>query len=353
MPILLSNEDVERLLSPGECVRALEIAYRELGEQKAGIRPRTDLYTSTSESGAFYRLRTMEGVSTELQVAAIRIGSDVIRWTEVDGDVLQEHVPAAKDRRYVGLVIVFDTNTSEPLLIVPDGALQRMRVGATTALAAKHLARSNSTTVCILGSGNQARGALSAMATVFPLKEVRIYSPRAERREAFARAMRELLQCDVHPIANPEQAVRGADIVACTTNSLTPVLHGEWLEPGMHVTTIEWCELADSVYPRVDLLAVHLRNGEVLNFIGGVDPSAITGLHKHDLEEWMRDLPGLAEILAGKTGRSNDEQITCFVNNVGSGLQFAATGKRLYELALEQRVGRELPLEWFLQTIPS
>lgn len=346
MPILLTNAEVEALLSPADCVAALDAAYLEQRQGRAGARPRSDLYAPTVHPGAFYRLRTMEGISAGLGVAAIRIGSDVVRW---EGD-RQNHVPVAPGGLFVGMVLVFDLATSELRLIFPDGALQRLRVGATSAIAARALARPGSAVAAVLGAGNQARGVLRCILSLFQLREVRLYSPTPERRAAFAAEFGP----PVRAVADPEAAVGGADMVFCATNSQVPVVHGAWLESGMHVSSIEWCELDQEVFRRADRIVIHSRSGDVQNHLVGVAPEAVAGLHKHDMAPWMRALPALPEVLAGDaSGRSAAQDVTCFVNNVGSGLQFAAAGRRLLDLATARSVGRQLPAEWFLQDSPS
>ena len=72
---------------------------------------------------------------------------------------------------------------------------------------------------------------------------------------------------------------------------------------------------------------------------------------KHIAPEWEKH-PGLPEVMSGKgAGRTSDKQITLHLNNVGLGMQFAAAGGRAYELAKKKGLGRELPLDWFLQTV--
>ena len=73
--------------------------------------------------------------------------------TSVDDPVQGYKIPAAPGNRYVGLVLLFSTHDGAPLLICPDGVMQRMRVGATSAVAAKHMAKKNSKTATIIGSG--------------------------------------------------------------------------------------------------------------------------------------------------------------------------------------------------------
>jgi alanine dehydrogenase len=141
MTLLLSNDDVAELLSMSECMAALEEAYVELAAGRGVSRTRSDTLTPTARSGRLYGLKTMDGVVPKIGVGAVRINSDILTWPERDGNMRREKVPAAPNGRYVGLVLLFSTETGEPLAIFPDGVLQRLRVGATNGLGAKYLAR--------------------------------------------------------------------------------------------------------------------------------------------------------------------------------------------------------------------
>ena len=87
----------------------------------------------------------MDGVIPKLGVGAIRINSDILTFPQVGNQMRRVKVPAAPGKRYVGLVLLFSTHTGEPLAIMPDGVMQRARVGATNAIAAKYLSREDAT----------------------------------------------------------------------------------------------------------------------------------------------------------------------------------------------------------------
>ncbi|MHB8632073.1 MAG: ornithine cyclodeaminase family protein, partial [Candidatus Limnocylindria bacterium] len=159
--LVLSNADVERLLPMADCVAALDALYREMSSGEALSRQRSDLVIPhAGGDGRMYCLKSMDGVSPAAGVSAVRIDSDVVSWPTVGGSIRRVKVPAAPGERWVGLVLLFSTTTGEPLAILPDGQLQRMRVGGTGALAVKYLAREDAHVAAILGSGWQAGAAL-------------------------------------------------------------------------------------------------------------------------------------------------------------------------------------------------
>src|SRR4051812_43811611 len=153
MTLILSNDDVEKLLSMPECMEALELAYADLAEGKGVSRLRSDSFTPTARGDALYSLKSMDGICPRLGVGAVRINSDIVTWPETGGKGRRVKVPSAPNQRYVGLVLLFSVDTGEPLAIMPDGVMQRMRVGAANGLGVKYLAREDARTIGILGSG--------------------------------------------------------------------------------------------------------------------------------------------------------------------------------------------------------
>jgi alanine dehydrogenase len=346
--LLLSNEDTEELLSMGDCMAALEEAYRELAHERAVSAARSDAVSSTTHPDAVYSLKLMGGVIPSLGVSAMRLNSDIISF----GEARQVKLPLAPGNRYTGLVLLFSTHTGEPLAIFPDGVLQRMRVGAASALGVKYMARRNASSVGVIGAGWQAGGQVMAITALRKVELIRCYSPTHEKREAFCKEMSERTGVSVQAVATPEEAVRKADIVLCATNANQHVFQADWLEPGMHVGTIRGAELEPDAVRRADVIAIHDRStrATITTTRGIVMPKtrhAIPGL-----EERIAGAPTLGELIAGMAqGRRTDEETTCFLNLTGIGLQFAAAGAALYRKAREAGRGRELPSEWFTEDV--
>ena len=145
------------------------------------------------------------------------------------GPLRRVKVPAAPGNRYVGLVLLFSTHNGEPLAIFPDGVVQSMRVGGTSAMAADCLARKDADVVTILGSGWQARTQLTGLDAVRDLKDIRVYSPDKNNREKFAAELGEEIGKEVRPFDTAEAACRGAHIIHCATNTSAPVFLADWL----------------------------------------------------------------------------------------------------------------------------
>ena len=352
MTLILGNDDVERLLTMDECIGALEAGYHDLAKGIALTRPRSDCLAPTTRGDAVYGLKSMDGVVPSAGVGAVRINSDIITWPRHEGTLRRVKVPAAPDARYVGLVLLFSTENGEPLAIFPDGVLQRMRVGATNGLGAKYLARRDAETVGLLGSGWQAGTQLLAVCAVRKVKRVRVFSPNPKNRAAFVAEMAPRVDAVLEAVESPEQAVAEADIVLCATNAIEPVLFARWVKPGMHLSAIKRPEIEAAAVKRADHVFIHTRISTPQQEIAaGLD--ILPERYTDDVEERaFAGLPLLSDLIAGgQTGRRGAEEVTCFINNLGMGFQFAAAGAALYRRALAAGAGHALPTEWFTQDV--
>ena len=344
--LILSNEDAESLLTLSDCITALEQAYTEYAHGRAANAPRSDAVSITARPDAVYSLKLMGAVIPSLDVSVVRLNSDIISF----GEKRQVKLPLAPGNRYTGLVLLFSVNTGEPLAIFPDGVLQCMRVGATSALATRYMARKNPRTAAVIGAGWQASGHIKAITALHALTEIRCYSPTRDKLVAFCDEMSKLTGVAVVPAASPEAAVKGADIVLCATNASQHVFKAEWLEPGMHVCTIRGPELEPGVVTQSDLVAV---NDRVAHENFSVTQGVTLPKNRHSIAGLdPKTTPTLGDLIAGLApGRVSDEQKSCFVNLPGIGLQFAAVGGALYQKALAAKCGHELPTEWFTEDV--
>lgn len=344
--LILSNQDAAELLSMDECIAALEAAYREWAQGGAANAARSDAVSATARPDTVYSLKLMGAVAQRAGVGVVRLNSDILSFR----DQRQVKLPLAPGNRYTGLVLLFSIATGEPLAIFPDGILQRMRVGATSALAAKVLARADADTVAVIGAGWQAGGHVLAIAALRKPREIRCYSPSAERREAFCRTMEAEAGATLRSCASPEDAVRGAGIVLCATNASQHVFRRDWVEPGQFVCTIRGPELEPAAVLAADVVAV---NDRVVHENVAVTAGVALPKHRHAIPGFdVARAPTLAEIIAGKAaGRTTAAQTTVFVNLPGLGLQFAAVGAALYAKARAAKRGHELPTEWFTEDV--
>ena len=355
MTLILSNNEIEQLVSMPEVVSVLEESYVELAEGRGLSRTRSDCLVPTDMEDAHYSLKSMDGVIPKLGIGAVRINSDIITMPKIGNSVRREKIPAAPNDRYVGLVLLFSTRNGEPLAIMPDGIMQRLRVGGTSGLGVKYLSRKNSKTVGIIGSGGQAGTQLRAACAVRDIEKIRCFSPNAERRAAFCKQMSEVLKIDVEPVDHPETALKGADIALCATSAEDAVFFKQWLEPGMHVGSIRIPEIEMDAIRMMDRSVIHTRDVKPITEVS-VDLKHDEGVSERktpkpdDVD--IKKFPTIAQVCAGQAkGRESEKEITCFINNLGMGYQFAAVGSVVVRKAKEQGVGHELPTDWFTESI--
>jgi len=350
MTRLLSNDEIETLISIEDCLEVLERAYLELDRGDAVTRQRTDSLVANPD-GSTYSLKTVDGVLPSAEVAAVRINSDLLSWPETAQGAKREKLPRAGGR-WVGLVLLFDTTTGEPLAIFPDGVVQRMRVAATSMIALRRLARRDASTLAVIGSGWQAGSQLTAALTVQPFEEIRCFSPTAERREQFVKEMSAQLDRAVVGVDSDERAVAGADVILCATSAVQPVVQMSWIRPGVHVGVIKLAEMPRAAVPAFDVAVIHSPHSTP-----SVLPARNVRVREREAPnsldaETAHALPDLLDLLSGRIpGRVDEHESTAFINNSGLGLQFAAVGAHIYERAMATGVGQELPTEWFTETV--
>jgi alanine dehydrogenase len=355
MTLVLSNDDIEKLLAMPECIDTLEQAYIELAEGRGVSRRRSDCFAPTTRHDALYSLKSMDGVIPKLGVGAVRINSDIVTWPQRGNNVRRVKIPAAPNGRYVGLVLLFSTENGEPLAIFPDGVMQRMRVGAANGLGAKYLARQDAKVVGILGSGWQAGAQLMAICAVRTVERIRCFSPDARNRAAFAANMTTMLNVEVTPVDQPEDAVAGADIVMCASNSIDHIFFEKWIEPGMHISSIKRPEIEVKAVKRADRVIIHSNDASPTHVLteGLQLPERAKGRGWAVAEEIdFKNLPTLPQLIAGQVdGRKSAKEVTCFINNIGLGYQFAAIGALAHRNAKDRGLGHELPTDWFTQDV--
>lgn len=361
--IYLSNRDISRLLTPKDCIEALEEAFHLLAQGRAVSRPRTDVWVPCGRPDGYYRWGSMEGAIEPWGVFVTRMKSDIVTWTEQGTDELHCVEPGT----FSGFILMFSTRNGGPLAIMNDGILHHLRVAAGAALGVKYLARQDASVVGILGSGGMARAYLPAFRVVRRVSRAKVYSPTRAHREAYAEEMSRELGIPVEPCDRPEPVVRGSDIVATCTDATGPVVTDpSWIEKGMHLTNVSSREWGWDVVRRCDLVAQ--VGTETLGGGGGQEaserhygwatwmigrPEEIARVPKRPVSniDFLK-YPSLAELLGDPSKRrSSPDQITFFHNLGLLGFQFAAVAAKAYSLARERDVGQEISTEPFLQDI--
>lgn len=358
MVLFLNNEEIEQVLDTPSFIQCLEEVYRELAHGGAVNQPRGDTRAPLEgfEDGR-YSIKTQVGIVPGLNIGALRFISVAHSYPTLYGKKRDIAMPLAGGNGFVGLIVLFDINTTEPVAILNDGYIRDFRVACTAAIAAKHFARPDSDTLAIIGSGQMARAHAEAFFAVKKFSRLRVYSPDAGHRSNFARDMSPKLGVPVEAVDDPEKAVRGADIVAACTSSEEPVILGKWLDKGMFCTMVRGCEVDREAVERADLIP--LGSGEVykIHLMGeGPFGRIHEGGTRDNFTPWVNRKmdseasPALWDVVAGKVpGRRSPDEIGLYIVGGGLGMLFAAPAAKAYQLAKEAGLGRDVPSEWFIQ----
>ena len=350
MTLILSNKDVRDALTVQHCLDVMEESYREQAEGRAVNRPTSQTYLPHSLPQSSYNFKSVDGGVGKYGVFALRITSTIDQEQHINDTVRLEKLPLANGM-FVGLIQLFSVETGELLAIMPDGLIQQTRVGVTSALGMKVMARKNSKILGLIGSGGQAKAHYRFMTAVLPIEKVKVYSPNSEHRKTFVQEMEKETSVAGEPANSAEDAAKGVDVVCTATNSSQPVLKIDWLKPGMHYNSIREFETDLDVLERCNVIAIHTQFGGIRHY----QPPGITedmpGVRREKTRDWSK-YPEICDLIAGKApSRTDDKQISFFLNNVGTGVQFAAMGYCAYKGAKEKGLGREIPSEWFMQDI--
>ncbi len=323
--LLLSRRDLEALLTPRDVIEAVEGAFREVAAGRAQVLPRAVL--PMERHGVFLAM-----VSSLPRRQAL--GTKLVT-------VVARNRAANLPTIYASYVLT-DPATGAPLALMEAAFLTALRTGATSALAARYLARPESRVVCCFGASVQAGFQLRCLQAVLPLTEVRVVGRDPERARRFAEAMTAALQVPVAVMTDRKAAVASADIITCATTSPTPVFKGRDLSPGAHVDAVgafrpNTRELDTETIKRARVV-VDTYAGcweEAGDVLIPFKARAITRRHVR---------AELAELVAGrKRIRSSPEDITLF-KSVGFAPEDAVTARLAYDRARASRIGTEVAL---------
>ncbi len=302
----LSEQDVRGLLSIDKALELVEAAFQSLGRGTAYNQPRRRVIVPGGAT-----LHVMAAADAATGYLGTKIYSTSRQGTSF-------------------LVLLYRADTGQPLAQMEADYLGQARTGAATGVATRHMARPDASVLAVIGAGGQARTQVQAVARVRRLSEIRVFSRTPAHRTDFAGWAARETGVAALAVDSAEAAVRGSHIVVTITNSRSPVLLGQWLEPGMHINAAggnmaNRRELDEAAIARADLIAAdsveqaRIESGELIASFGA------------SRSGWARVVE-FSDIAAGKRpGRDSPQQITLFKSN-GIALQDVAVAAYLYEV---------------------
>jgi ornithine cyclodeaminase/alanine dehydrogenase-like protein (mu-crystallin family) len=233
--------------------------------------------------------------------------------------------------------LLWDLETLDLLCLMEDASLHPAMVGAHVGVGIKWLARPDSQTVGILGSGRMAMGCLQAVCAVREIASARVYSPTPAHRQTFAKEARDRFGIPVSAVASAQESVRDADIVLCAASTLTALYAYDWLKRGAHVTSVGEHELDEA----------RLINGR---FVPSTMDCLLRRFPAHQPFQSLYDRglispenlsADLTQIVVGeRPGRTSAAEITIAIASA-PGYQHAAAARWVYEEARRQGLGTD------------
>lgn len=349
MTIIITDDDVKRLLPMRDCIEAMRVAFADLANGAAINRPRMRYLARHPDPERKYLANVHVGAVPSFGVACVRAGSQVIRPPSAANDRRLYENPQAFNW---GIVILYSIETAEPLALMHEFGLSGMRVGATTAVAIDQIARADAATLGLFGTGKQARCALEAIQLVRPITRVNVYSPSAAHRAAFAQDMSHNA-IEVVAMEHPCNVTPGADIVCCATTAMRPVFDGDSLEDGQVIVSIANSDVTNKrsevdrrTYQRAAAVIINDWESVIENdqteLLDPIKDGVIRREQVHELGDLVLD-----KVRVSQPPRHEPRQgIIYYKNNSGLAIQFAAAGGIMYRRALAEGSNKTIPTEW-------
>jgi ornithine cyclodeaminase/alanine dehydrogenase len=245
---------------------------------------------------------------------------------------LKSYVAFATGARFV--VVLFAAGSPDVLALIEADRLGQMRTGGASAVAARHLAKADATSLGIIGTGWQAESQLACIRAAVPgIERVVAYSRNEERLDSFCKRFGA-------EVGEYNRDAAEQDIVVTATSSKDPVLRGEWLKPGalvcaMGANRIESRELDNAVVERAAFVCCDSKEQARIEAGDLVEPV------ERGVLDWL-EVHELSEVVTGEvSGRAQEEDIVLF-KSLGIAAEDLAMGKLVYDRARERGVGVEL-----------
>jgi alanine dehydrogenase len=312
--LMLSAQEVQRLLDPDALLDALADAFRALSAGQVDAPERIGVSVPTA---GFLLAMPAYQQEREITVKLVSV---------FDGNARLD-LPT-----HQALICVFDPMTGAPLAVMDGTTITALRTAGSTAVATQLLAPTDTRVLAIVGAGVQGRSHLTMVSRVRPFAEIRI----ASRQLAHAL---ELAATDdrARAVESAEEAVRGADVVCLCTNAGEPVISQDWLERGAHVTSVGYAPPGGELDRQV-IERGHLFVETRLAFepppagcaeLTGLDPSTGTELGEVLLDQSL--------------GRRSRDELTVY-KAMGHACEDLAAASLVYRRARQEGAGHTVEL---------
>jgi alanine dehydrogenase len=323
MVLLLTEDDVRRLLTMDHTVKMVEQVFRYQAEGKVILPPKLQMKVP----GMTGPLRILPSAIPDLAA----VGHKTISGAPGSRDILGTYFT----------ILLFDEKDGRLISILAGDTLTQLRTGAASGVATKYLSRQDSSVLGLFGTGFQGRGQALGVHSVRKLESIRVFGRVEKQATLFAEELAETLHVDAKWVGSAEEVVGAADILATATPARSPIFDGRSIKPGTHINAIgsnmpEKCELDGEAFAKSKIVADQkdqalAEAGDLMKAIrdGKVDAAKISEI---------------GDVIVGKAkGREGPDEVTIF-KSVGVASEDIAVASAVYKAALEQGVGTEVRL---------
>ncbi len=328
---VLNQENIKKVLDMASVIEAVERVYVLKHQKKADVFP---MVFHEFERG----VADMDIKSGYLKEADI-FGLKLVSWFGENG---KKDLPAL-----IGTTLVFDGKTGVPVGLLSAEHVTGMRTGAAGAIGAKYLARKNSESLLMVGTGHQALFQIGAVLTALPgIRKVMVHSPRTKgKAEKFCEVVEANLkrmfpgisfEATFEAANDLEAAVRVSDIIITATPSRQAMILREWVKAGTHISCIGADmegkqEIDEKLY---ETARVFVDDFKQAASVGETETAVAKGIVRLD-----DPLPEIGEVIDGDAeGRQSDKDITIF-DSTGIALQDLMVSKLALDKAESLGIG--------------
>ena len=325
--IVLKEEDIKEMFTMKDAIQAAKDALELYSKGSSKIPLRINLDVEAEKGQSLYMPGYVSGVDA--------LGMKLVT-------VYPENINKGLES-LSSMMLLQNHETGQVTSIIDGTYLTKLRTGAVAGAATDLLARKDSSIFALFGTGGQAEKQLEAILNVRDIKEVRIYGRNQEKAQKFVDKMKneygEKFKVNIIRAENPDEAVTNADIITCVTTATEPVFDGKLVKKGAHINgmgsyTPTMQEVDPHILSNADKIFLDTRDGvlsESGDFLIPMDQKTFS----------ESDVTGeLGEAIMGKyPSRENDDEIT-FFKSVGTAVLDLVTAKRIYEKAIEMKIGQ-------------
>ena len=320
--LLLRRSDIERLLSLRDCIDAVENVFRLLGEGKV---PAPGILGVRALGGGLHVKAGLLPGDRNYLVAKLN--------ANFPGNNAHFGLPTIQ-----GLIAVFDAENGAPLAILDSIDITIKRTAAASAVAAKYLARKESSVATICGCGQQGRTQLRAVLLVLPLTKVYAFDVNERAAIDFRNELSPELKVDIEFVRDSASAIQKSDVCITCTTANESFVHKQDVRPGTFIAAVG----ADDVHKQ-EIDSALIASAKVV--ADSLEQSCSIGEVHHAIAKGLmrkEDVYAeLCEIVAGqKTGRVADDEIIVF-DSTGVAAEDAVAATAVYERALANHIGTD------------